>query len=100
MSASSSKHSKHGKGSKEPKGPKKKSKPLIVTGDKCSSCGKLKTEQPVEGTYVDVGCGDCNGTGLSLTEPYCPGCGGQGEYSVKIGGCRAIGEHYCTRPIV
>lgn len=99
MPGSSSKHSRHGKGSKEPKEPKK-SKPLVVTGDKCSSCGKLKTDQPVEGHYWPANCEECNGTGLSVTLPYCYECAGQGVVSVKVGGCQATWEHYCTRPLV
>lgn len=98
MPGSSSKHSKHGKGSKEPKEPKK-SKPLVVTGDKCGSCGRLKTDPPVEGTYEPMYCEDCNGTGLSVTTPYCYECAGHGVVSVKIGGCKTIEQHYCTRPM-
>lgn len=98
MPGSSSKHSKHGKGSKEPKEPKK-SKPLVVTGDTCGSCGRLKTDPPVEGTYVPKTCTDCNGTGLSVFSPGCLGCAGQGNFSVKVGGCKTIEEHYCTRPM-
>lgn len=90
MSASSSKHR---KGSREPKEPKK-SKPLVVTGDRCSHCGNLKTEPPVEGKVSIHPCERCNGrAGYQCTD-----CVGVGSYSVRIGGCKSQAEHYSTNP--
>ncbi|KAI7782189.1 hypothetical protein LA080_013734 [Diaporthe eres] len=90
MAGSSSKHSKHGKGSKEPQGPKK-SKPVVVTGDKCSSCGRLKTETPLQGTFWETPCQMCWGNG-------CGNCADQGYVVQQNSGCTSLAEHYSTRP--
>lgn len=79
----------------EPKNPKE---PLVVTGDSCSSCGRLKTDQPVEGNCREETCTNCGGTGLSVSAPNCPGCGGDGIIVVRYGGCKKQEQHYCTRP--
>lgn len=89
--------SKKGSGSGEPQ-KRKKSKPLVVTGDRCYSCQRLKTERPLEGNCVEETCEACGGTGLSVSEPNCSVCAGHGSYMVRYGGCKALEEHYSTRP--